>query len=96
MRDNICEAGHVVLAESLALALADTIALDEAQSLVRQAAREARDSRESLVTAVRRAAEARGLGTGIDWDHLADPSAYLGATNELIDRIVDEAKRTVL
>jgi 3-carboxy-cis,cis-muconate cycloisomerase len=95
MRDNICAAGHVVLAESLALALADTIALDEAQSLVRQAAREARDSRESLVAAVRRAAEARGLGTGIDWDHLADTSTHLGASNEFIDRIVDEAKRTV-
>jgi len=95
MRENMSQAGDVALAESLSLALAERIALDEAQTLVRRAAIEARGSRESLVVAVRRAARARGLETGIDWDHLGDPSAYLGATHEFIDRVLDEARRTV-
>jgi 3-carboxy-cis,cis-muconate cycloisomerase len=94
MRDNICQAGNAVLAESLALALAETITLDEAQALVKRAAIEVRGSRDSLVVAVRRAAEEKGIKAVIDWDRLADPSAYLGATNALIDRILDEARRT--
>jgi 3-carboxy-cis,cis-muconate cycloisomerase len=95
MRENIHQAGDVALAESLSLALAEKIALEEAQALVKRAAIEARASRESLVVAVRRAADARGLAAGIDWDRLSDPSAYLGATHELVDRILDEARRTV-
>ena len=95
MRDNISQAGNVVLAESLALALAETIALDEAQALVKRAAIEVRGSHDSLVVAVRRAAEEKGIEARIDWDRLADPAAYLGATNELIDRILDEARRAV-
>jgi 3-carboxy-cis,cis-muconate cycloisomerase len=95
MRENVHQAGDVGLAESLSLALAQQIALEEAQTLVKRAAIEARASRESLVVAVRRAADARGLAAGIDWDRLGDPSAYLGATHELVDRILDEARRTV-
>jgi 3-carboxy-cis,cis-muconate cycloisomerase len=94
MRENMCEAGNVVMAESLALALAGTIALDDAQALVKRAAEQARASREALPAVVRRAAQERGVDAGIDWDRLADPAAHLGATNEIIDRIVDEAKRT--
>jgi 3-carboxy-cis,cis-muconate cycloisomerase len=95
MRQNMAQASDVTLAESLALALAEKIPLEEAQALVRRVAIEARDSREPLVAAVRRAATARGLDAGIAWDQLADPSAYLGATHALIDRVLDEAKRTV-
>ena len=95
MRENLHQAGDVVLAESLSLALAEKIPLEEAQALVKRAAIEARGSRESLVVAVRRAADARGLAAGIDWDRLSDPSAYLGAAHELVDRILDEARRTV-
>jgi 3-carboxy-cis,cis-muconate cycloisomerase len=95
MRENMYQAGDVALAESLSLALAEKIGLEEAQTLVRGAAIEARGSRESLVVAVRRVAGERGLETGIDWSHLGDPSAYLGATPELIDRVLDEARRTV-
>jgi 3-carboxy-cis,cis-muconate cycloisomerase len=95
MRENMHQAGDVVLAESLSLALAEKIALEEAQALVKRAATESRASRESLVVAVRRAADARGIAAGIDWDRLSDPSAYLGAANQLVDRILDEARRTV-
>lgn len=95
MRENIHQAGGVALAESLSLALVEKIALEEAQALVKRAAIEARASRESLVVAVRRAADARGLAAGIDWERLGDPSAYLGAAHELVDRIIDDARRTV-
>ena len=51
--------------------------------------------RDSLVAAVRRAAASRGLEPAIDWDRLSDPSAYLGAAREIVDRILDDAKRSV-
>ena len=96
MRENIAGAGDVAMAEPIALALAAKIAPAEAHALVRDAAIEARASRESLVAAVRRAAIEKGLDGGIDWDRLADPSAHLGAANAFIDRILDEAKRVVI
>ena len=95
MRENIGRAADVAIAEPMAIALAAQIAPAEAHALVRDAAIEARASRESLVAAVRRAAIAKGLDRGIDWDRLADPSAHLGAANAFIDRILDEAKRIV-
>ena len=95
MRENMARAGDVAMAEPIALALAAKIAPAEAHALVGEAAIDARASRESLVAAVRRAAIAKGLDVGIDWDRLADPSAHLGAAKALIDRILDDAKRTV-
>jgi 3-carboxy-cis,cis-muconate cycloisomerase len=95
MRENITHAGGVVMAESLALALAGKMALAEAQALVRQAAADARGTHESLVVAVHRAASEKGLAAGIDWNRLGEPAAQLGATSALIDRILDDARQTV-
>jgi len=95
MRENIGDAGNVVMAESLALALADRLPLEEAQALVKRASTELRGADEPLVAVVRRAAQARGIDTGLDWDRLANPSAHPGAAGEIIDRIVDEARRTI-
>jgi 3-carboxy-cis,cis-muconate cycloisomerase len=95
MRDNIHAAGDVALAESLSLALAEKMPLEDAQALVKRAAIETRGSSDSLVAAVRRFAAGRGLETAIDWDRLSDPSGYLGATRHIVDRILDEARRSV-
>jgi 3-carboxy-cis,cis-muconate cycloisomerase len=92
MRDNISRAGDVVLAESLAFALADAIALDEAQAIVQRVAADTRRSGGSLFAAVRQAARERDLDKGIDWDRLGDLSSYLGAANEFIDRVLEEAR----
>jgi len=62
---------------------------------VKDASADARAARQPLVDAVKRAAQAQGAGAGIDWDRISDPAAHLGATNALIDRILEEAKRTV-
>lgn len=95
MRDNLRLDGGAVLAESLSLALAETMPLEDAQALVRGAAIEARGSSDSMVAAVRRAAATRGLEAAIDWDRLSDPAAYLGATGAIVDRILDDAKRSI-
>ena len=96
MRDNMREAGGVVLAESLAFVLAGKMPLEDAQALVKDASADARAARQPLVAAVRtRGAARKALDAGIDWDRISDPAAHLGATNELIDRILEEAKRTV-
>jgi len=95
MRDNLRLDGGAALSESLSLALAATMPLEDAQALVRHAAIDRRGSSDSLVAAVRRAAASRGLEPAIDWDRLSDPSAYLGAAREIVDRILDDAKRSV-
>jgi 3-carboxy-cis,cis-muconate cycloisomerase len=95
MRDNILRAGDVVLAESLALALAEHLPIDAAQALVKRVAADIRGSRESLVVAVRHAAAGQGLDQKIDWDRAADPSAHLGAAQDFIDRVVGDVRRIV-
>jgi 3-carboxy-cis,cis-muconate cycloisomerase len=95
MRDNLRLDGGAALAESLALALAVTMPLEDAQALVRHAAIDRRGSSDSLVAAVRRAAASRGFEPAIDWDRLSDPSAYLGAAGEIVDRILEDAKQSV-
>jgi adenylosuccinate lyase len=95
MRDNLRLDGGAALSESLSLALAATMPLEDAQALVRHAAIDRRGSSDSLVAAVRRAAASRGLEPAIDWDRLSDPSAHLGAAREIVDRILDDAKRSV-
>jgi 3-carboxy-cis,cis-muconate cycloisomerase len=92
MRANISGGGDIVAAEALAFALSCAMPLDDARSLVARAAAEIRDTRTSLVDAVRHAAAARGLGGSLDWNQLADPSAQLGAADAFIDRIVNDAK----
>lgn len=92
MRDNMSRGGDVVLAEALAYTLSNAIPLDDALTLVNQASIEARRSGDPLVAVVRRLASERGLGASVDWDRVSDPSAYLGATSEFIDRILDEAR----
>ena len=95
MRANIGDAGNVVMGEALAFALADRLPLDEAQALVKRATAELRGGSEPLAAVVRRAAQARGIDAGIDWDRLANPSTHPGAASDIIDRIVDEAKRVI-
>ena len=95
MRENIHQGGDMALAESLSIALAERMTLDAAQRLVRRAAFDARSTREPLTVAVRRAAQAQGIDGGIDWERISDPANYLGAAGAFIDRILDEAKRTI-
>jgi 3-carboxy-cis,cis-muconate cycloisomerase len=95
MRENICDAGQLVMAEPLALALAETMTLEDAQALVKRAAAEARGAREPLAAAVKRAAEARGAGGAIDWEHFANPAAHVGAAGAIIDRILQDARRAI-
>ena len=95
MRENICDAGQLVMAESLSLALAETMTLEDAQALVKRAAADARGSREPLATAVKRAVDARGAGGAIDWDRFTNPAAHVGAAGEIIDRILADARRTI-
>lgn len=80
---------------------AAVLGLRRATTLIEERLKEAVDvliglaDRHRSTVAVRRAAIERGLEGGIDWDRLAEPSAHLGATNELIDRVLDDARRMV-
>jgi 3-carboxy-cis,cis-muconate cycloisomerase len=95
MRENLCRAGDVSLAESLTFALAGEMGLSEAQALVRETATERSLTPESIVLRVQRVALERGVGRSLDWDRLADPAAHVGAANEFIDRVLVEARQMV-
>jgi 3-carboxy-cis,cis-muconate cycloisomerase len=93
MLANMTRGGDLVAGEALAFVLSDVMPFDDARSLVARAAQEIRGTDQSLVDAVRRAASARGLATGVDWQRLRDPATQIGAADAFIDRIVDDARR---
>ena len=95
MRDNLRRMAARRLAESLSLALAAAMPLEDAQALVKRRVLETRGSSDSLVAAVRRAAATRPRAC----DRLGSPERSFDAISarpaKSIDRILDEAKRSV-
>jgi len=90
MRVNLDATGELVMSESVAAALSQSIGRPAAQELIAEAAaisaREGRPFRQVLMglPEVSRVLDARGL------DAALDPSGYLGATAELIGRALAE------
>ena len=85
MRANIARANDVVLAEAAVFALAKTMPRMDAEELVKEAVRK----RKPLIDAVRQLAPS----ATIDWEALAKPENYLGETNEIIDAVLERARR---
>jgi 3-carboxy-cis,cis-muconate cycloisomerase len=86
MRANLELTEGLVMSEALASALGERLGRARAQELVGEAARRAGDAGESLATAAAGTPEiVEALGAdGIE--AALDPAAYLGATDELVDR----------
>ncbi len=90
MLANIDASQHLILAEPIKFALVETMDLSSAERLVERASRRAIEERRSLVQIVR-----EQVDVDLDWERLADPAEYLGATQWFIDRVVDEAERAL-
>ncbi len=83
MRANLDASNGLVLAEAAAFALVKHMPRTEAQALVRQACGEVARSGRPLMEVL-----AGKTDAPVDWDAVSDPANYLGAANELIDRIL--------
>ncbi len=87
MRANLDASNGLILAEAAGFALAAHMTRDEAQSLVKDACRTVAESGRKLMDILGETTDAP-----VDWQALADPANYLGATNALIDRILAAAR----
>lgn len=83
MRANLGLGAGLILAEAAATALAAHIGKVDAQKLVKQACLDAMAEERSIVTLLSERTDAP-----VDWAAVGDPEAYLGASDEIIDRVL--------
>jgi 3-carboxy-cis,cis-muconate cycloisomerase len=87
MRANLDASNGLILAEAATFALAEHMPRPQAQALVKEACGEVAKSGQSLTKLL-----AAKTDAPVDWDAAADPANYLGAANELIDRILSRRR----
>jgi 3-carboxy-cis,cis-muconate cycloisomerase len=95
MRSNLDAAGDLVMAESVATALADRLGRGAAHELVESAARRAREEGRSLRELLEELPEAGGTLGPAGLDEALAPEAYLGAASELVERALAAHRRTL-
>jgi len=83
MRANLGLDTGLILAEAATTALAAHIGKVEAQALVKRACLDAPGAGRSIIDLLRDRTAAP-----VDWDAVADPASYLGASDAIIDRVL--------
>jgi 3-carboxy-cis,cis-muconate cycloisomerase len=91
MRSNISRANDLILAEAAVFALARAMARPEAEELVKQACGVAAGENRPLIDVVKELAHGKVADGAVDWQALAKPENYLGATQQFIDQVVKSA-----
>jgi 3-carboxy-cis,cis-muconate cycloisomerase len=91
MRANIARAHDVILAEAAVFALAKVMSRGKAEELVKQACGTAVSENRPLIEVVEGLAGDAVKKGEVDWDALAEPKNYLGATAAMIDRVLKSA-----
>src|SRR5205823_5533478 len=89
MRANLDLTGGLIMAESLAMALAPHVGRSEAQRMVRVACDHAMSSGGDLRQAALADAQVRALLSPEEIDQALDPTEYLGSANAFIDRALE-------
>jgi 3-carboxy-cis,cis-muconate cycloisomerase len=89
MRHNVAASNGLMLAETLELALAPIIGRAEAKKLVKMAAQTASEENRHLVDLVR-----EQINVSLDWARLRDETNYLGASDALIERVLNQTTDT--
>ena len=64
-----------------------------AEELVKKACGVAVNETKPLIEVVKKLSEGEITGGSIDWKSLAQPEKYLGASNEILDRVLERARR---
>jgi 3-carboxy-cis,cis-muconate cycloisomerase len=93
MKENITRANDVVLAEAAVFTLARIMPKGRAEELVRKACGVAVNEAKPLIDVVQKLSEGQITHGSIDWKSLAQPEQYLGASNEILDRVLETARR---
>jgi 3-carboxy-cis,cis-muconate cycloisomerase len=91
MRANIARGNHLILAEATVFALAQAMPKSKAEELVKKACGVAVSEGKSLVGVVQELSAGEVAPGSIDWQALAQPENYLGAANEILDRVLQAA-----
>ncbi len=94
MRSNLRAAGDLVMAESVAGALAERLGWWPAQELVQAAARHAAEADGTLREALLQAPEVAAVLGGAELDAALEPESYLGAARALVDRALTQYRRS--
>ncbi len=93
MNANIRRAKDVILAEAAVFALTNAMPRPEAEDLVKKACVGAVAESKPLIEVVEQMTEDRIKPGSIDWTALANPGNYLGTSNQIIDQVLQRAKR---
>jgi len=93
MRSNIARANDVILAESAVFSLARAMPRGEAEELVKRACAVAVAETQPLIAVVEKLAGDSVKPGTVDWQALAKPENYLGATQQLIDAVLAQARK---
>jgi 3-carboxy-cis,cis-muconate cycloisomerase len=93
MRENIRRANDVILGEAAVFALARHIPRETAEELVKKACGIAVAEGKPLIEAVKDLASSLVGQETVDWQALAAPESYLGETEKIIDRVVENASK---
>jgi 3-carboxy-cis,cis-muconate cycloisomerase len=93
MRANISRANDVILAEAAVFALAKAMPRQQAEELVKKACAAAVAENTTLIGVVERLAGDSVKKGEVDWQALARPENYLGATDEIINQVLTRAEK---
>lgn len=93
MRENLRRGNDFVLAEAVVFALSKQMPREKGHELVKQACGVAASEGKPLIGVVRELVGDRVPEKAIDWTALAEPANYLGETQRMIDRVLEEAKK---
>ena len=93
MRRNIARSNDLILAEAAVFALAKAMERAQAEQLVKRACARAMAQNEPLIEVVRQMATGVVPDRAVDWQALAKPEHYLGATETIIDDVCRQARK---
>ena len=92
MRANIGRANDLILAEAAVFALARVIPKPKAEEMVKKACAMAVNEAKPLIDVVQKLSEGDVAHASVDWESLAKPEKYLGASDEILDRVLETAR----
>jgi len=93
MLANIARANDVILAESAVFALARVMPRGTAEELIKRACAMAVAENQPLIAVVEQLAGDSVKPGMVDWQALAKPENYLGASHEMIDAVLAQARK---
>ena len=93
MRANLDLTGGLLMAEALTMTLAQPVGRPQAYQMVQAACKQAIGSKKDLQQAAQEDVRIRTILSQEEIAHALDPACYLGSTDALIDRILENYQR---